>query len=165
MPFDQGAGDHGDKSKLRGAFKVPSLRNIARTAPYMHSGRFATLEEATEFYTKGRGHAVAEQKLLLHWHIWEPKLSAEENQQIAAFLQTLTDQSLTPQLPQQLPLLHGQILAHRLGAQFFVIWDPELDAKLNFTFNKAQYRTVNVAMSNTFGFGGHNTSAIFRKLE
>jgi 3-oxoacyl-[acyl-carrier-protein] synthase II len=43
--------------------------------------------------------------------------------------------------------------------------DPELDAKLNFTFNKAQYRTVNVAMSNTFGFGGHNTSAIFRKLE
>ncbi|MFM7728836.1 MAG: beta-ketoacyl-[acyl-carrier-protein] synthase II, partial [Flavobacteriales bacterium] len=43
--------------------------------------------------------------------------------------------------------------------------DPELDAKLNFTFNKAQHRTVNAAMSNTFGFGGHNTSAIFRKLE
>jgi 3-oxoacyl-[acyl-carrier-protein] synthase II len=43
--------------------------------------------------------------------------------------------------------------------------DSELDPKLNFTFNKAQHRTVNVAMSNTFGFGGHNTSAIFRKLE
>jgi 3-oxoacyl-[acyl-carrier-protein] synthase II len=43
--------------------------------------------------------------------------------------------------------------------------DPELDPKLNFTFNKAQHRTVNAAMSNTFGFGGHNTSAIFRKLE
>jgi 3-oxoacyl-[acyl-carrier-protein] synthase II len=43
--------------------------------------------------------------------------------------------------------------------------DPELDPKLNFTFNKAQHRTVNVAMSNTFGFGGHNTSAIFRMLE
>jgi 3-oxoacyl-[acyl-carrier-protein] synthase II len=43
--------------------------------------------------------------------------------------------------------------------------DPELDANLNFTFNKAQHRTVNAAMSNTFGFGGHNTSAIFRKLE
>jgi 3-oxoacyl-[acyl-carrier-protein] synthase II len=43
--------------------------------------------------------------------------------------------------------------------------DPELDSKLNFTFNNAQHRTVNVAMSNTFGFGGHNTSAIFRKLE
>ncbi len=42
--------------------------------------------------------------------------------------------------------------------------DPELDAKLNFTFNKAQEREVNVAMSNTFGFGGHNTSVIFRKI-
>lgn len=42
--------------------------------------------------------------------------------------------------------------------------DPELDPKLNFTFNKAQQRTVNAVMSNTFGFGGHNTSAIFRKI-
>ncbi len=41
--------------------------------------------------------------------------------------------------------------------------DPELDPKLNFTFNKAQKRTVNAAMSNTFGFGGHNTAVIFRK--
>lgn len=42
--------------------------------------------------------------------------------------------------------------------------DPEIDNKLNFTFNKAQEREVNVALSNTFGFGGHNTSAIFKKL-
>ena len=41
--------------------------------------------------------------------------------------------------------------------------DPEIDPKLNFTFNKAQKRTVNVALSNTFGFGGHNTSVVFRK--
>jgi 3-oxoacyl-[acyl-carrier-protein] synthase II len=43
--------------------------------------------------------------------------------------------------------------------------DPELDNKLNFTFNTAQKRVVNVALSNTFGFGGHNTSAIFKKLK
>lgn len=42
--------------------------------------------------------------------------------------------------------------------------DPEIDNKLNFTFNKAQHRTVNVALSNTFGFGGHNTSVIVRKF-
>ncbi|HLU87243.1 MAG TPA: beta-ketoacyl-ACP synthase II [Taishania sp.] len=42
--------------------------------------------------------------------------------------------------------------------------DPELDSKLNFTFNKAQKRTVNIALSNTFGFGGHNTSVIVKKF-
>ena len=43
--------------------------------------------------------------------------------------------------------------------------DPELDNKLNFTFNKAQKRNLNYVMSNTFGFGGHNTSIIFKKVE
>ena len=41
--------------------------------------------------------------------------------------------------------------------------DPELDNNLNFTFNKAQEKQVNIAMSNTFGFGGHNTTVIVRK--
>jgi 3-oxoacyl-[acyl-carrier-protein] synthase II len=41
--------------------------------------------------------------------------------------------------------------------------DPDLDPQLNFTFNKAQYRTVNAALSNTFGFGGHNASVIVKK--
>ena len=43
--------------------------------------------------------------------------------------------------------------------------DPELDPKLNFTFNKAQHRTVNAALSNTFGFGGHNASVIVKKYQ
>jgi 3-oxoacyl-[acyl-carrier-protein] synthase II len=43
--------------------------------------------------------------------------------------------------------------------------DPELDSKLNFTFNKAQHRTVNAALSNTFGFGGHNASVIVKKYK
>lgn len=42
--------------------------------------------------------------------------------------------------------------------------DPDFDTRLNFTFNKAQKRTVNVAISNTFGFGGHNTSVIVKKF-
>ncbi len=43
--------------------------------------------------------------------------------------------------------------------------DPELDPKLNFTFNKAEKRTVNAALSNTFGFGGHNASVIVKKYK
>jgi 3-oxoacyl-[acyl-carrier-protein] synthase II len=43
--------------------------------------------------------------------------------------------------------------------------DEQFNPKLNFTFNEAQKRTIDVALSNTFGFGGHNFSVIFRKLE
>ena len=43
--------------------------------------------------------------------------------------------------------------------------DPNIDYGMNFTFNKAQKRTINVAISNTFGFGGHNASIAFKKFE
>lgn len=43
--------------------------------------------------------------------------------------------------------------------------DPELDYNMNFTFNKAQEREINVALSNTFGFGGHNASIVFKKID
>ena len=42
--------------------------------------------------------------------------------------------------------------------------DPEIDEKLNLTLGKAQKRTVNAALSNTFGFGGHNSSVIFKRF-
>jgi 3-oxoacyl-[acyl-carrier-protein] synthase II len=43
--------------------------------------------------------------------------------------------------------------------------DPDINPKLNLTFGKAQKRDINVALSNTFGFGGHNASVVFRKLK
>ena len=43
--------------------------------------------------------------------------------------------------------------------------DPKIDSKLNLTIGKAQKRDVKVAMSNTFGFGGHNSTILFRKVE
>jgi 3-oxoacyl-[acyl-carrier-protein] synthase II len=43
--------------------------------------------------------------------------------------------------------------------------DPEIDPKLDFTFGEAKKRTVDVALSNTFGFGGHNASLIFKKIK
>jgi 3-oxoacyl-[acyl-carrier-protein] synthase II len=46
----------------------------------------------------------------------------------------------------------------------FEVNDPDIDDKLNLTLNEAQERQVDIAMSNTFGFGGHNTSAVFKKF-
>lgn len=43
--------------------------------------------------------------------------------------------------------------------------DENIDYNLNYTFNKAQKRTVNVALSNTFGFGGHNACVIVKKYK
>lgn len=106
--FDIGAQktyQHVDNAqKLRGGFKVPTLRNITKTAPYMHSGSFDKLFDAVEFYSLGRGHAVPkDEKLQLHWHIWEPDLTEEEMHLIVEFLGTLTDESLTPNIPSKLP--------------------------------------------------------------
>jgi cytochrome c peroxidase len=93
----------GDASQ-RAGFKVPSLRNVALTAPYMHSGRYAELREAVAFYTGGRGHAVPEgENLSIHWHIWEPQLTDTELDRLVDFLGTLTDESYMPTIPQRLP--------------------------------------------------------------
>ncbi|WIO74114.1 cytochrome c peroxidase [Porticoccaceae bacterium LTM1] len=86
----------------RGMFKVPSLRNIAVTAPYMHDGRFATLEEVLEHYDNGvmRSNTlsplIAEATNLSKGQDApiELHLSDAEKQAIIAFLHTLTDQSL-----------------------------------------------------------------------
>jgi cytochrome c peroxidase len=102
--FDAGAENTFHDPNMRGGFKVPSLRNIDRTAPYTHSGRFNTLREMIEFYNKGRGHEVpANEKLYLHWHIWEPNLTDYEMDRLVDFLHTLTDESFMPNTPETVP--------------------------------------------------------------
>jgi cytochrome c peroxidase len=103
-PFDPGAGEVSGVAGLRGGFRIPSLRNVALTAPYGHAGQFGTLRETAAFYTGGRGHAVPKgEKLQLHWHIWEPHLSATELDRLVDFLQTLTDESFRPATPTAVP--------------------------------------------------------------
>ena len=104
LPLDPGAEIPFNDTTLRGAFKVPSLRNIAKTAPYMHSGNFKTLRETVQFYTDGRGHAVPQNEaLIIHWHIWEPHLSNYELDRLVDFLNTLTDEAFMPKIPEYLP--------------------------------------------------------------
>ncbi len=102
--FDPGAGATPGNSALRGGFRIPSLRNVALTAPYGHAGQFATLRDTVAFYTGGRGHAVPRGETLhLHWHIWEPKLSSRELDRLVDFLQTLSDESFRPATPTAVP--------------------------------------------------------------
>lgn len=104
VSFDTGAEAPNGDSDMRGAFKVPSLRNIALTAPYMHSGRFATIGDVIDFYNSGRGHAVPYgEKLHVHWHITNFTLSKPEIDALTAFLMTLTDESMMPEVPATVP--------------------------------------------------------------
>ena len=101
MAFDPGAQVPMNERTQRGGFKIPTLRNIELTAPYMHSGRFETLRETVAFYTGGRGHAVPEgEELVLHWHIWEPNLTNDELDRLVDFMKTLTDESFKPTMNQ-----------------------------------------------------------------
>lgn len=104
--IDRGAGDTTHNVALTGAFKVPTLRNIAMTAPYFNAGQFATLEDVVDFYNGGRGHAVPNTTTeTVHWHISMAKgtLSHAEVQELVAFLGSLTDESMMPEIPKALP--------------------------------------------------------------
>ena len=102
--LDRGAEIPNNDSTMRGGFKIPTLRNIAKTAPYMHSGSKETLRDAAEFYNLGRGHAVPKgENLYLHWHIWEPNLTDDELDRLVDFMETLTDESFTPNIPKEVP--------------------------------------------------------------
>ncbi len=102
--FDVGAEAILHSPKLKGGFKVPTLRNIARTAPYSHSGAFSDLRSVVDFYNKGRGNAVPkDMHLYLHWHISDPKLTDTEVDRIVDFLGALTDETFLPQPPARVP--------------------------------------------------------------
>jgi len=77
----------------RGKFKVPSLRNVARTAPYMHDGRFTTLEEVVEHYSSGIHRSSAlDPNLAKHPEIGI-QLTSAEKADLVAFLKTLDDET------------------------------------------------------------------------
>ena len=75
----------------RGAFATPTLRNIALTAPYMHDGRFATLEEVLDHYSEGVDRTDTLDPNLAKHPNGGLHLTAEEKSAVIAFLKTLTD--------------------------------------------------------------------------
>lgn len=85
---DPGRGEITKIKSDMGRFKVPTLRNIAQTAPYMHDGRFATLEEVIDHYNAGGHHAEN-----VNPNVRPLRLADQDKQDLIAFLQTLTDSS------------------------------------------------------------------------
>ena len=86
--------NNGLDAVVQGEFKAPTLRNIALTAPYMHDGRFATLDEVIDFYSEGVQYSEQISPLMHHVMEGGIHLTPEEKQQLKAFLYTLTDSSL-----------------------------------------------------------------------
>lgn len=82
-------GDPNDNGK----FRSPSLRNLAFTAPYMHDGRFATLEEVIDHYSEGLQFSPTVDPLMKKVAQGGVQLSAQEKTDLKAFLLTLTDNS------------------------------------------------------------------------
>ncbi len=83
----------------RGAFKTPTLREIARTAPYMHNGKFKTLEEVVEYYDKGCFACET-----LDEEIYPLKLTAEEKTDLVTFLKEGLSSTKYPDVePPKLP--------------------------------------------------------------
>lgn len=89
-PEDRSAitGNHWD----RGAYKAPTLRNIAVSSPYMHDGRFTTLDEVINFYSEGVKDSENINPLMHHVMDGGVQLTDLEKAQLKAFLNTLTDE-------------------------------------------------------------------------
>jgi cytochrome c peroxidase len=85
--FDAGRAAVTERVSDEGKFKVPSLRNVAVTAPYMHDGSIATLDEVVEHYDRGGlGHPNTDPTIHpLH-------LSDDDKRALVAFLEALTDE-------------------------------------------------------------------------
>ena len=90
---DKGFGSVTGKDQDNGKFKTPSLRNVGVTAPYMHDGRFATLEEVLDFYSSGIQLNSPNLDINILVHGAQLNLTEQQKSDIVAFLQTLTDQN------------------------------------------------------------------------
>lgn len=74
-----------------GKFKSPTLRNIEFAAPYMHDGRYATLEEVVEFYSAGLEKSATVDPLMKNLSAGGIQLNTEEKAALVVFLKTLSD--------------------------------------------------------------------------
>ena len=92
----------GNRSDI-GAFRVVGLRQIAQTAPYMHDGALATLEDVIDFYDRGGGDEASIPAENIDPELVPLGLSAAEKQDLLAFMHTLTDSTIAVHVPARVP--------------------------------------------------------------
>lgn len=88
---DKGFGSITGNETDNGKFKIPSLRNVELTAPYMHDGRFDNLEEVLDFYSEGIQLASPNLDINILSHGKQLNLTVQQKEDIIAFLKALTD--------------------------------------------------------------------------
>ncbi|HUN23198.1 MAG TPA: parallel beta-helix domain-containing protein [Anaerolineales bacterium] len=100
---DLGRGAISGNANENYAFRVPSLRNVALTAPYMHNGAFETLEEVLAFYSAGGGKGNGVDVPNQSRHVRSFSLTTQETTDLVNFLMALSDESNVPKIPQDVP--------------------------------------------------------------
>lgn len=90
---DKGLGGFTQQAVDMGKFKIPSFRNLLFTAPYMHDGRFQTLEEVLDFYSTGLHMSPTIDTKMEFVHRGGSPLTKAEKRKIVAFLKTMSDSS------------------------------------------------------------------------
>lgn len=93
LPHDSGLARITGRIDDVGKMKVPSLRNLVYTAPYMHDGRFNTLEEVVEFYNSGTKNGYATDEFIKKHLPGGLHMSEQDKKDLVAFLKTLSDES------------------------------------------------------------------------
>ena len=110
------------------SFKVPTIRNIALTAPYMHNGVFKTAEQVIEFYNNGAGHKFTKDMRpgmegLPFFTILPNKLQLTETEkkELVSFFNSLTDTTTAGKVPKRLPKMVGkyaELNSRKIGGEY-----------------------------------------------
>jgi cytochrome c peroxidase len=100
---DPGVGGVTGEPAERGLFAVPTLRNVARTAPYMHDGSLPTLAAVVDFYRRGGGRALGVPAGRIDGQVRVLSISDAEAADLVAFLGALSDESASPRVPERVP--------------------------------------------------------------
>lgn len=106
--------------QFRFSFKTPTVRNTALTAPYMHNGIYATLEEVVDFYNRGGGLGLGIDLPHQTLPFDSLRLNTTEQKALVAFMQALTDTSGMTYKPDRLPAIEGNptLNARNIGGNY-----------------------------------------------